>query len=136
MVRCRQSPLVVALVAAVIALSACGTAGSPDRSLHYSVIAHQGGLTATVADNRAGKHTVWVVLDHPPKARQGHRLWVAVLNHGELGTNESRSDSASGPLPAGTYSYSIYDAPVVVNTGDARYWTPQNRIAAGKVTVP
>ena len=87
-----------------------------------------------MADNRAGKHTIWVVLLDPPKGR--HREWYATFNSGDLRENESQSTSANGPLPAGAYSYAVYDADGIIDGSGARYWTPEHRIGGGRVTVP
>jgi hypothetical protein len=126
--------LIILAVAGGCGLVACGE--SPDvGELSYSVAPRDGGLIATVSDNRAGKHTVWVVLLNPPKGR--HREWYATFNNGDLDENSSQSTSAEGPLPAGTYSYAVYDAEGVVDgVSGAEYWTAEHRIGGGKVTVP
>lgn len=126
----RGLPLVALFILVASGLAACA-GGSHNGSLTYSVTAHKGGITATVADNRNGKHTVWVVLLNPPKGR--HREWFASHN---FDSGDSGSASARGPLPAGTYAYAIYDTSGIVYSGGAKYWTPQNRVASGTVTVP
>jgi hypothetical protein len=120
----------------VSALAGCGQSptGAPAGDLTYSVKPREGGLIAKVADNRVGEHTVWVVLLNPPKGR--HREWYASFNHGDLRENESQSTSGNGPLPAGTYSYAVYDADGIIYGSGARYWTPEYRLGGGKVTVP
>jgi len=123
----------VALVAiGIVASTGCGQ--SPAGDLTFSVKPRDGGLVARVSDNRAGKHTIWVVLLNPPKGR--HREWYATFNSGDLLENQSQSTSANGPLPAGTYAYAVYDADGIINGSGARYWTLEHRIGGGKVTVP
>ena len=63
-------PLIILAVALGFAAAACGSLPQMphvDHSLTYSVVPYKGGVTVTVADNRIGKHTVWVLLLNPPK---------------------------------------------------------------------
>ena len=123
----------IALAAAVgLAAAACGGTDFGDHSLSYSVVPYKGGLTATVADNRIGKHTVWVVLLDPPKGVP--REWFAGESPGSgVGWG---SGSARGPLLAGTYKYAIYSADGIIRNAKTKYWTPEHRVAVGQVTVP
>ena len=127
-----SSLLIVLAIAVGLAAAACGGTDLADRSLSYSVVPYKGGLTATVADNRIGKHTVWVVLLDPPKGV--HREWLAIESAGSgVGW---RSGSAQGPLLAGTYKYAIYSADGIIRSAKTKYWTREHLIAMGQVTVP
>jgi hypothetical protein len=127
--------LITIVVAAGFAAAACGTANrsTADHSLSYSVTAHEGGVKATVADNRKGDHTTWVVFVGPIKG--GHRMLLGT----ERGAGDDFTQSArnSRQLPSGTYGYAIYTTDAIVRGPTiTKYWTPQYRIAEGKVTVP
>lgn len=125
-------PLIVLAIALGFAAAACGAIGPTDHSLSYSVVPYKGGLTATVADNRIGKHTVWVVLLDPPKGVP--REWFAGESPGSgVGWG---SGSTRGPLLAGTYKYAIYSADGIIRSAKTKYWTRAHLIAMGKVTVP
>ena len=131
----RWSPswlLIVLAIAVGLASAACGGTRPVDHSLSYSVVPYKGGLTATVADNRIGKHTVWVVLLDPPKGVP--REWFAGESAGSgLGW---ASGSTRGPLLAGTYKYAIYSADGIIRSAKTKYWTREHLIAVGQVTVP
>ena len=80
---------VVLAIAVGLAATACGGTDLADRSLSYSVVPYKGGLTATVADKRIGRHTVWVVLLDPPKGVR--REWFAGESAGSGGGRRSGS---------------------------------------------
>ena len=128
------SLLLVLAIAVGLAAAACGGAHRVDHSLSYSVVPYKGGLTATVADNRIGKHTVWVVLLDPPKGVP--REWFVGENPGSGSGDGWRSGSTRGPLRAGTYKYAIYSADGIIRSAKSKYWTREHLIAAGQVTVP
>jgi hypothetical protein len=132
----RWSPtslLIVLAIAVGLAAAACGGAHPVDHSLSYSVVPYTGGLTATVADNRIGKHTVWVVLLNPPQGVP--REWFAGESAGNSGVGWS-SGSTRGPLLAGTYKYAIYSADGIIRSAKTKYWTREHLVAEGQVTVP
>src|SRR5665647_2512065 len=98
-----SSLLIVLAIAVGLVAAACGGTDFADHSLSYSVVPYKGGLTATVADNRIGKHTVWVVLLNPPKGV--HREWLASESDGS--GRGWGSGGTRGPLLAGTYKLSL-----------------------------
>ena len=123
--------LLAALVVAVSTLSACG--GPMRHALSVTVTSPtKGKLAARVTDDRTGKHTVWVVLDNPPRGR--NRELLASFNHGDR-TDGSVSSGSSARFPPGVYRYVVYGADGVLYTGDSRYWTPQHQLDSGQVTV-
>src|SRR5450756_1068631 len=114
-----SSLLIVLAIAVGLAAAACGGTDLADRSLSYSVVPYKGGLTATVADNRIGKHTVWVVLLDTPKGV--HREWPCVEGAGSgLGW---RSGSARGALLAGPDKYANYFSDGTIRSAKTKYWT-------------
>jgi hypothetical protein len=135
MMRRRRSgafPLIILAIALGLAAAACGSMPQVNHSLTYSLVPYKGGLTAKVADGRAGKHTVWVVLLNPPKGVPRELLGSESTNSGAgMG-----SGSTHGPLPAGTYKYAVYSADGNVHSAMAQYWTPKYLVAKGRVTVP
>jgi len=135
MMRRRRSgafPLIILAIVLGLAAAACGSMPQVNHSLTYSVVPYKGGLTAKVADNRVGKHTVWVVLLNPPKGVHPEFLG-SESNISGAGTG---SGSARGPLPAGTYKYAVYSADGNVHSAMAQYCTPKYRVGEGRVTVP
>jgi len=119
-------------VALGFAAAACASMPQVNHSLTYSVVPYNGGVTTSVADNRVGTHTVWVVLLDPPKG-------VPRELSGSEGTNSGAgmgSTHGRAALPAGTYRYAVYSADGNVHSAMARYWTPTYLVAQGKVTVP
>ena len=128
-------PLIMLAIALGFAAAACGSLPQMpqvDHSLTYSLVPYKGGVTVTVADNRLGKHTVWVLLLNPPKGVSRE------LYRGESGGSGGgwASGSTRGPLAAGTYRYAVYSADGIVRSAMAQYWTPKYRVGQGQVTVP
>jgi hypothetical protein len=123
--------IAVAAVAAVLGLAACGDPSSEDQVLTYSVTVRDGELTATVADNRPGDHTVWVVLLDPPEGTD--REWFTATNHAGTGF---ASVTARAPLPPGSYAYAVYSTDGIVDGSGRTYWTAENLVAKDAVTVP
>ncbi len=123
---------VVLVIALGLAASACATMPPANHALTYSVVPYKGGVATSVADDRVGTHTVWVVLLDPPKGVQRELLGGESTNSGAgMGSGHTR-----GPLPAGTYKYAVYSADGHVHSAMALYWTPKYRVGEGKVTVP
>lgn len=138
MKRLSREVFVATVLVLAAVLGGCGASDdgpnpASSGTLDYSVIARDGGIVATVADERPGPHTVWVVLDDPPKGR--HREVVCVIDNDVQG-GENVNAGGDAPMPAGTYSYKIYSADRVVNTAGAAYWTPDNQVGSGRVEVP
>jgi hypothetical protein len=118
--------VLLVLVVTGAAASACGSPPAVKHSLSYSVAPADGGLLATVSDSRTGRHTVVVVLLSPVNE------WFAALNDdGKTGVTK-----AHWKLPAGTYSYAVYDVEGIVFGADKKYRTPEFRIDSGEVMVP
>ena len=93
-------PLIMLAIALGFAAAACGSLPQMPQAAHsfsYSVVPYKGGVTVTVADNRLGKHTVWVLLLNPPKGVNRE------LYRGESGGGAGwASGGTRGPLAAGT----------------------------------
>jgi len=128
-------PLIMLAIALGFAAAACGSLPQMPQAAHsfsYSVVPYKGGVTVTVADNRLGKHTVWVLLLNPPKGVSRE------LYRGESGGSGAgwASGGTRGPLAAGTYSYAVYSADGIVRSAMAQYWTPKYRVGHGQMTVP
>lgn len=132
--------LFLVAAAATIALAACGggagsagtaaSASSPSNgSLTYSLKTVSGGLSYEVSDTRPGNHTVWVVLLNPPKGT--NREWLAL----KTGETQAQYGGAQS-LPAGTYRYAVYSVDGHIDGAGNAYWTPENRVGGGEVTVP
>ena len=125
-------PLIVLAIALGFAAAACGSVPQAAHSFTYSVVPYKGGVTVTVADNRIGKHTVWVLLLNPPKGVDRE------LYRGESGGSGAgwASGGTRGPLAAGTYRFAVYSADGIVRSAMTQYWTPKYRVGQGQMTVP
>jgi hypothetical protein len=125
-------PLIILAIALGLAAAACASMPQANHSLTYSVVPYKGGVTTSVADNRIGTHTVWVVLLNPPKGVQRELLGSEGSNSGAgMGSGHTR-----GPLPTGTYRYAVYSADGNVHSAMTQYWKPKYLVAQGRVTVP
>jgi hypothetical protein len=127
-----RTVLVLVLVV-TLALAATACAAGPEvESIAYSVVERSGGVTATIADNRAGEFTDWLILsDH-----SGRRVGVLISpNSGDQAPGESGSVSAEIDLDPGTYRYALYETDSFVTSGGSSYWTDDYRVAAGEVKV-
>jgi hypothetical protein len=128
-----RTVLVLALVVASALLVAACAFSPAVESISYSVVERPGGVTATIADTRAGEFTDWLVL----RDRSGRQVGVLTSrNLGDHGPDESDSASAEVDLEPGTYRYALYEVDRVVNSGGSSYWTDEYRAAAGEVKVP
>jgi hypothetical protein len=114
----------------IMGLTSCGRGDSAEDPLSYSVFSLQGHMAAEVQDNRTGRHTVWVVLSNPPAGFE--RELLRVHNRG----NGSLSGASHGPVSPGTYYYAVYSVDGLVDGDGGPYWTQENRVGAGQVTVP
>jgi hypothetical protein len=136
----RSAPLggvgVAVLAVVLLTLVACGgaTGRKVPGTLSVHVTPSKRTLAVAVADERAGEHTVWVVLANPPAGQDAELL--ACFDHGVRASGVSHVVcGVSDRLPAGVYRYVIYGADGVLYTGDSHYWTPQHRLGGGTVTV-
>jgi hypothetical protein len=114
----------------VAMLAACASDSTAVHTLSSFVAPDKSGITASVTDSRLGEHTVWVVLQNPPKGSP--RQWLCLHHDGEGKTG----GTVSAEVPAGTYAYDVYSVDGTIQGSGAKYWIPSNRVADGKVTVP
>jgi hypothetical protein len=110
-------------------LVACGDAPDTVGVLTYSVAPREGGLVLTVADNRPGQHTVWIVVTDA----QGRRIQdFGSFNHGTSGSGDVEGDM---PLEPATYGYVVYDRDGIHYTNRTPFEAPEHLIDEGEVEV-
>ncbi len=101
-------------------------------ALTYQFEQSGNGVKAILADDRSGKHTVWATLRNAQGKLVLHGF--ASFRDGDQGGGQSVSTSL--PLPAGTYTYAVYDLVGIHYTASAKDGPAKDRIASGTVTLP
>ena len=104
---------------------------SVSASLSYSFDPGKGRLDVIVADNRDGRHTVWVVLR---RASTG-RTQVLFTSYRDGSSGGDQSLSSSPKLAAGRYSWALYQVDRLYVPAKPKYWTGENLVAQGRVIV-
>jgi hypothetical protein len=124
--------LLVAVILALVVVVAAGVAVHARRhTLSYSVSSGEGHISVKVADERNGRHTVWMILR---SSRHGPgRVLFRSYRDGSLGGQQSVA--ARPHLVAGAYTWSVYTADGLYLPNDAKYWTAEHLVDRGEVTV-
>jgi hypothetical protein len=125
--------VVVAVVAAILVAHAAhhGGPAAHHGTLTYHFEPRSGHVRVLLTDNRSGKHTTWVTIRN---AKGKLVFWGFTQFRDGIG---SQTGSTSAALPAGTYTYAMYDTTGIHYTINKKGYEPaKDRFATGTLTIP
>ncbi len=124
--------IALALVVVVAAVGVVYLLGLHNGLLTYRFEASSGHVKIVLTDDRSGKHTTWVTI----RNAQGKLVLQGLASFRDGADGGSQTVSTNPALPAGTYTYAVYDIGGIHYTIDRKGGPAKDRIASGTVSVP